>query len=110
MFRLWGVVNHANLRLNFGIFIPLISGPQWHRIHHSIEPEHQDKNFAAFFPFIDIIFGTYYRPQKDEYPDTGLVEETAESDLWGATFSPLIKWYEMVTGRLQNSEASELTK
>ena len=31
-----------------------------------------DKNFAAFFPVIDILFGTYYRPRRDEYPRTGI--------------------------------------
>jgi sterol desaturase/sphingolipid hydroxylase (fatty acid hydroxylase superfamily) len=108
MFRLWGVFNHANLRLNFGLFTPLLSSPQWHRIHHSIEPEHRNKNFAAFFPFIDIIFGSYYHPQKDEYPPTGVIEDTTESDLWEATFSPLIKWREMVTAgyRIRKHQSS----
>jgi sterol desaturase/sphingolipid hydroxylase (fatty acid hydroxylase superfamily) len=59
MFRLWGFINHANVRFNLGPLTPVISGPQWHRIHHSIDAAHRDRNFATFFPFIDILFGTY---------------------------------------------------
>lgn len=72
MFRLWGFVNHANVRVGFGRATPLVAGPQWHRIHHSTRPEHRDKNFAAFFPFLDVLFGTYHEPRADEYPATGL--------------------------------------
>lgn len=74
MFRVWGFVNHANVRWGFGRLTPLLAGPQWHRIHHSVEPRHLDKNFAAIFPFIDRIFGTYHRPARDEYPATGLLQ------------------------------------
>jgi sterol desaturase/sphingolipid hydroxylase (fatty acid hydroxylase superfamily) len=83
MFRVWGFVNHANVRLSFGPLTSLVAGPQWHRIHHSVEPEHRDRNFAAFFPFIDRMFGTYYAPAPDEYPAT-----EAEGFLMQATISP----------------------
>jgi sterol desaturase/sphingolipid hydroxylase (fatty acid hydroxylase superfamily) len=86
MFRLWGFVNHANLRISFGPFTPLIAGPQWHRIHHSIESQHLNQNFATFFPFIDKMFGTYYKPQKNEYPATGLLD--GQSLLREATVEP----------------------
>jgi sterol desaturase/sphingolipid hydroxylase (fatty acid hydroxylase superfamily) len=91
MFRLWGFVNHANLRVRLGAATPLISGPQWHRIHHSLLAEHQDKNFATFFPFIDQVFGTYYRPLRDEFPPTGLRDEEPRP-LNEATVGPLVAW------------------
>jgi sterol desaturase/sphingolipid hydroxylase (fatty acid hydroxylase superfamily) len=92
MFRLWGFVNHANIRVDIGPLTPIISGPQWHRIHHSILNEHHDKNFATFFPFIDKLFGTYYRPKKNEYPPSGLQgkEMSAVSE---ATIGPFLQWY-----------------
>jgi sterol desaturase/sphingolipid hydroxylase (fatty acid hydroxylase superfamily) len=93
MFRLWGFVNHANLRIDIGPLTPLVSGPQWHRIHHSILTEHRDKNFATFFPFIDKLFGTYYRPQKNEYPPSGLLDGEESRPLREATFEPLLAWY-----------------
>jgi sterol desaturase/sphingolipid hydroxylase (fatty acid hydroxylase superfamily) len=75
MFRIYGFLNHANLRLSLGRATPFIAGPQWHRIHHSCLREHADRNFATFFPVIDLIFGTYYGPAADEYPPTGLTRE-----------------------------------
>jgi sterol desaturase/sphingolipid hydroxylase (fatty acid hydroxylase superfamily) len=102
MFRLWGFVNHANARIDLGRLTPIAAGPQWHRIHHSIYPEHYDKNFAAFFPFIDLIFGTYYRPRKDEYPPTGLTGARDSGSLRGATVAPFIGWYKMAIGRVRD--------
>ncbi|WP_375785652.1 sterol desaturase family protein [Bradyrhizobium sp. Pha-3] len=64
---------HLNVRIPLGRFVTWVNNPQWHRIHHSIHPEHRDKNFAAFFPLLDILFGTACVPKPDEYPATGLV-------------------------------------
>jgi sterol desaturase/sphingolipid hydroxylase (fatty acid hydroxylase superfamily) len=99
MFRLWGFVNHANLRVQLGPLTPLVSCPQWHRIHHSALKEHRDRNFATFFPVIDLIFGTYYRPKRDEFPPTGLGERSVSS-LRAATIAPFEGWYAMVRGRV----------
>ena len=98
MFRLWGFVNHANVRVGFGPLAILISSPQWHRIHHSVHDEHQNKNFATFFPVIDLIFGTYWKPKPGEYPSTGL-RETPASSLNAGTVGPFIAWYRMARRR-----------
>lgn len=63
---------HANVRLRLGRFVTWIGNPQWHRIHHSLQPEHFDKNFSALLPLWDIVFGTAWVPGPDEYPATGL--------------------------------------
>jgi sterol desaturase/sphingolipid hydroxylase (fatty acid hydroxylase superfamily) len=99
MFRLWGYFLHANIRLNLGFLTPIISGPQWHRIHHSIQPEHRDKNFATFFPFLDIVFGTYYWPARDEYPETGLSDGSSVNFLQQATIEPFRVWTETMRTR-----------
>jgi sterol desaturase/sphingolipid hydroxylase (fatty acid hydroxylase superfamily) len=64
---------HLNVRFSMGRLITVLNSPQWHRIHHSVQPEHFDKNFAAAFPLWDFVFGTACIPKPDEYPDTGLV-------------------------------------
>lgn len=64
---------HLNVRIPLGRYVTWINNPQWHRIHHSVLPEHRDKNFAACFPLLDILFGTAWIPKPDEYPATGLV-------------------------------------
>jgi sterol desaturase/sphingolipid hydroxylase (fatty acid hydroxylase superfamily) len=56
-----------------GRLITWVNSPQWHRIHHSVHPEHHDKNFAALLPIWDILFGTAWVPKLDEYPATGII-------------------------------------
>jgi sterol desaturase/sphingolipid hydroxylase (fatty acid hydroxylase superfamily) len=63
---------HLNLRVSLGRFALCIQNPQYHRIHHSVEPQHQDKNFCKLLPLVDVIFGTAWKPGKDEFPMTGL--------------------------------------
>jgi sterol desaturase/sphingolipid hydroxylase (fatty acid hydroxylase superfamily) len=63
---------HLNMRLSLGRFSLCIQNPQYHRIHHSVEPQHRDKNFCRLLPLFDVIFGTAWKPEKDEYPMTGL--------------------------------------
>jgi sterol desaturase/sphingolipid hydroxylase (fatty acid hydroxylase superfamily) len=72
MSKLYDFVNHLNLRVHFGRFWVVLNGPQYHRIHHSCDPLHLNRNFAAFFPVFDWIFGTHHRPMPGEFPETGL--------------------------------------
>ena len=67
-----GKLGHANTRLSFGPFRYLFTEPRYHRIHHSVEQRHWDRNFAFYFPILDILFGTAHFPAKDEYPATGI--------------------------------------
>ena len=72
-FRMWWTrFVHANIGTNLGPLKHILVTPQYHRIHHSIEPAHQDKNFATLFTVWDRMFGTMNR-NYDEYPATGVV-------------------------------------
>lgn len=90
----WSNVVHMNIRVGFGKFWWLLVSPQYHRIHHSILPGHHDRNFAVWFPFWDVVFGTAYAPRRGEYPRTGVagVEVTTLS---GAFMLPFVRWYRM---------------
>ncbi len=66
------VLAHSNTRINFGFLKYIFVTPQYHHWHHSDDPKAYDKNFAIHFPFIDMIFGTYY-PMGNTWPEgTGL--------------------------------------
>jgi len=67
-----GLLIHANTKLKIGPLRYLFAEPRHHRIHHSLERQHWNKNYAAVFPIWDVIFGTVHFPRKDEYPRTGL--------------------------------------
>lgn len=69
---LYGIFIHWNCPFPMTRIQKIIVTPLFHRIHHSIELPHRDKNFAVFFPFLDIIFGTAFFPNKSTYPKTGI--------------------------------------
>ena len=60
---------HSNLRWTLGPLRYVLVSPVLHRWHHSDRPEAADKNFAAMFSCIDLLFGTFYMP-KDSCPTT----------------------------------------
>lgn len=72
IYRVPCALTHMNVRLSLGPFALVINNPQYHRIHHSIEPQHWNKNFSGLLPLFDIVFGTVWRPERDEFPATGL--------------------------------------
>ena len=53
---------HANLNWTLGPFKYVVAGPVFHRWHHTAAREGMDKNFAPTFPWLDVIFGTFYMP------------------------------------------------
>lgn len=92
----WAYMVHANIRLSFGPLWWLLASPQYHRIHHSVEPQHFDKNFAVWFPLWDILFGTAYRPKPGEYPKTGVAGVEAKT-VASMYLLPFKGWYAMAT-------------
>ena len=58
-------MQHSMIKWDLGwIGRNIIFSPVGHRIHHSKEREHWDKNFGDIFVFWDKIFGTYYYGKK----------------------------------------------
>jgi sterol desaturase/sphingolipid hydroxylase (fatty acid hydroxylase superfamily) len=52
-------VSHANIKLSFGPFEPLLVSPRFHRRHHATKAAgYHSCNYAAVFPIWDIIFRT----------------------------------------------------
>jgi sterol desaturase/sphingolipid hydroxylase (fatty acid hydroxylase superfamily) len=101
LIRQWSSFFHANIKVGMGPLTAIITGPQYHRIHHSIESRHVGKNYAAFFPFWDWVFGTYCRPARGEWPETGLPDTNG---LWGFSeimLSPFSGWWRRIEGRLK---------
>ena len=66
---------HANLRWNAGALGWLFVTPQSHRIHHSTETRHWEKNFGAILSIWDRLFGTHWHGTND-YPTIG-IDDTA---------------------------------
>jgi len=88
---LWTVFIHANLHLHLGLLVRLIAGPQLHRIHHSRLPQHFNRNYAAFLPIWDQLFGTYYHPARGEFPPTGVDGEPELSTFAEGMILPFLR-------------------
>lgn len=67
-----GVLTHFDVPIYLGKLMFWINSPQWHRIHHSVQLEHRDKNFANIFPVFDLLFGTAWIPEQNDFPATGI--------------------------------------
>ena len=55
---------HANVRWEFRPVRRLIATPAFHHWHHSAEHDAIDKNFAVHTPLWDLLFGTFYLPNR----------------------------------------------
>ena len=91
IFTSWGYWIHANLRIHLGPLGRWLSGPQFHRLHHT--PEAMNRNFAAFFPIWDRLFGTFQYPERGLFPEnTGVPDATDGNTLHDAVADPFIEW------------------
>ena len=62
-----GLLVHSNLEHDWGILGKyIVVSPSAHRIHHSREERHYNKNFGGVFIFWDRLFGTYHPTEKIE--------------------------------------------
>ena len=59
---LYAILLHANVNWTYGPLRYVIASPAFHRWHHTTEDEGLDRNFSGLFPFIDVVFGTFYMP------------------------------------------------
>ncbi|WP_296613280.1 sterol desaturase family protein [Sphingomonas sp.] len=65
---------HSPTRITLGPLRVFFCDNRFHRIHHSLEEKHFDKNFGAFTTLWDRLFGTAWLPAQNEWPETGLAE------------------------------------
>lgn len=89
---------HSAIRVRLPWFDRILVTPQVHRIHHSRDPAHHNRNFADVFPLFDILFGTYRRPLRDDFGPTGL-GEGAPRTLWQAQAAPAWRGLRRLMGR-----------
>jgi len=85
------VLNHSNVSVPLGPLARVIVTPNFHHWHHSQDRVALDRNFAAHFTFLDIIFGTAVKsvrvwPErygvKDDYVPKGVVAQTLFPFTW----------------------------
>jgi sterol desaturase/sphingolipid hydroxylase (fatty acid hydroxylase superfamily) len=84
----YALVLHANLNWTYGPFRFVIASPVFHRWHHTTEAEGLNRNFAGFFPFIDLAFGTFFMPSGREPREFGVTGDPVPTGLWSQLIYP----------------------
>jgi sterol desaturase/sphingolipid hydroxylase (fatty acid hydroxylase superfamily) len=67
---------HANLNWTLGPFRYVLAGPVFHRWHHTAAERGGEKNYAATFPILDVLFGTFYMPKVALPGDYGIADRS----------------------------------
>ncbi|MBI3866644.1 MAG: sterol desaturase family protein [Planctomycetia bacterium] len=85
---IYSAMVHANLNWTFGPLKYVLASPVFHRWHHTMEKAGRDKNFAATFPFLDLMFGTFYMPLHRLPENFGVDENDVPAGFWGQMLYP----------------------
>jgi sterol desaturase/sphingolipid hydroxylase (fatty acid hydroxylase superfamily) len=97
---------HANLDWTLGPFKYVIAGPVFHRWHHTAAGRGGEKNFAAIFPVLDLMFGTFIMP-KDKVPDAYGIPDPVPPSFLGQMVYPFRRGgSEVAMGRSPGPRAS----
>jgi sterol desaturase/sphingolipid hydroxylase (fatty acid hydroxylase superfamily) len=89
--QFWNLFIHSNIRSNLGPLGLLVVSPQFHRVHHSIEAEHADRNFGDRLLVWDVLFGTAVF-DRNTYPETGTHDTVAIRETGGSVRSIASAW------------------
>jgi sterol desaturase/sphingolipid hydroxylase (fatty acid hydroxylase superfamily) len=86
----WGQYLHSN---SATLALPswlrhFFADNRYHHLHHSVDSSHHGKNFAAFFPVWDKVFGTQMMPTGNEFPITGIVDAAPARGLVASLVQP----------------------
>lgn len=79
---------HANVRWRLGPFEQLFATPAFHHWHHT-RTDHVNRNYAATFPWIDRLFGSFYLPA--HWPDAYGIPQPLAPTLSGQLLAPFAR-------------------
>lgn len=87
---------HTRLIDRMGFLEKIIVTPSHHRVHHAINPEYIDKNYAAIFIVWDKWFGTFQEEQPDIPPVYGVKKQVK-------TWNPFVINYQHMWGIIKDA-------
>lgn len=97
---------HSNIDWDHGPLKKIIVSPQYHRWHHVDRADAYDKNFASIFPFLDILFGTYYFPGSAKDLPTGFEGTPGHNFIKLVTY-PFTEWGRMILEAFKNKRTGK---
>jgi sterol desaturase/sphingolipid hydroxylase (fatty acid hydroxylase superfamily) len=82
----YAIMVHANLSWDLGPFRYVVTSPAFHRWHHTKAGEGLERNFAGGLPLWDLLFGTFYMP--DRVPTGFGIDDPMPQTIWGQLLQP----------------------
>lgn len=94
-------LRHSHFNIPFtGLWGRIIHSPGHHRIHHSANPDHFDRNMGYMLSIWDAMAGTLHQPRPNEAVRLGIGAEGALHDSVGASmWLPIRNCWRMLTAR-----------
>jgi sterol desaturase/sphingolipid hydroxylase (fatty acid hydroxylase superfamily) len=89
-----GHLQHSHLWVTFGPrWGQYLLGPAHHQLHHSVAPEHHDRNFGNILTLFDRLFGTFTMPAPTRQPIKFGIEAPHfdPQSLHGMTIQPFVE-------------------
>ncbi|MGI9569468.1 MAG: sterol desaturase family protein [Desulfobulbia bacterium] len=86
-----GFYQHSNCLVLLGPLNYIVSGPELHRWHHSVNIKESNNNYGNNLIIWDVIFGTRFLPQNRLVGDLGLLNRNYPKSLIAQMKTPFIK-------------------
>ncbi len=94
-----GSLAHANIAFRIPSFVHrIVVTPEFHRIHHSIDADQGNSNYATVFPIWDLLFGSHTDPRVVEVGQTGIDRDPIPRRFPSELLSP-VTWHRLVRDR-----------
>ena len=86
-------LRHSHIDLRLGRLERIFISPAHHRLHHSVDPHHWDKNFGAIFPLWDWLWNTLLQPPRTNTYRLGLPDGKGKDyvTVWKSYVTPFWK-------------------
>ncbi|HEX8555816.1 MAG TPA: sterol desaturase family protein [Sphingomonas sp.] len=97
---------HSPIDFHFGPMRRVVVDNRFHRIHHSLEVRHFDKNFGICFSVWDSLFGTAHWPKASEWPKVGIEGEPPPRTIRQFLMMPFVSGGAISSGQDQESVVS----
>jgi sterol desaturase/sphingolipid hydroxylase (fatty acid hydroxylase superfamily) len=98
-----GILQHSHFPIGFGPLERVLISPLMHQVHHSVRPEHWNKNYGSRLSIWDWWFGTVVILPKHETVQVGInpIEDRrgAYSSVIWCYVGPIINCCKMLFGR-----------
>lgn len=99
---------HSPTEIHFGKAARVVVDNRFHRIHHSLEPRHFDRNFGICLSCWDYMFGTAYTPEPGEWPVVGLEHVPAPQTVSGFLAMPFPQYRRLVLGNAPDQNVGKV--